>query len=192
MSGHPAAEPGKTPTIVIVLVVVALVVTLGAIATGFVIASRVGDGATATGPLAVPAVPAPGAEGENCAALMAALPQALGDHQRRPLLVDEPGVAAWGNPAIVLRCGLSDPAELTCAANLTKIINPAGESVEWLRTASDTAVTYLAVDRPVRIAVTVPDAAGIEPVQLVSNTIEEILSAQPVCQGGVLTPVDNS
>lgn len=187
---RPAAGP---PRLVIALVIVAILVTVGAVVTGFVMAARIGQQSSApqTGPVAVPAAPAPGAAGRHCAALMAALPDTLGSQPRRPLLVEEPGVAAWGDPAIILRCGLSDPAELTCAASLTSIGNAAGNRVQWLRIAEGAAVTYLAVDRPVRVALTVPDAAGSEPVQQLSDVIDKTLAAQPVCTGGNVNPVDN-
>lgn len=184
---------GGVPRIVIVLVTAAILVTVGAIVTGFVVAARIAQGGSApqTGPVAVPAAPAPGAEGSHCAALIAALPDALADEPRRPLLVADPGVAAWGDPAIILRCGIQDPAELTCSATLTTVSDRAGVSVEWLRIASGSAVTFLAVDRPVRVAVTVPDAAGIAPVQQLTEVIARVLPARAVCSGGDVIAPDN-
>lgn len=182
------------PRLIVTLVVVAIALTLGAIVTGFVIAARVGAQASApqTGPLAVPAAPAPGESGRYCSQLMSLLPNDLGGFQRRPLIAGTPGQAAWGDPAIVLRCGLSDPAELTCSAPLTKFTGADGTSVEWLRTAAGASVTYLAVDRPVRIAVTVPDSAGIGPVQGLSDLIGRTLPERDVCSGSGVIPADNS
>lgn len=191
---HDAPVPAVgTPRIVIVLVTAAILVTVGAIVAGFVIAARIGQQGTAaqTGPVAVPAVPAPGAEGSHCAALMSALPHSLADEPRRSLLVPDPGVAAWGDPAIVLRCGLSDPAELTCSATLTTVSDKAGVAVQWLRIAAGSAVTFLAVDRPVRIALTVPDTAGTAPVQQLSEVIAGALPARAVCSGGSVIAPDN-
>jgi hypothetical protein len=188
-----ADQPG-TPRLIVILVIVAIALTLGAIVTGFVMAARVNEGASAaqTGPLAVPAAPAPGETGRYCSQLMPLLPDELGDNARRTLIAGTPGQAAWGDPAIILRCGLSDPAELTCSAPLTKFTGADGTSVEWLRTASDTSVTYLAVDRPVRIAVTVPDSAGIGPVQQLSDLIGKTLPARGVCSASGVIPADNS
>jgi hypothetical protein len=64
--------------------------------------------------------------------------------------------------------------------------------VEWLRTASAASVTYLAVDRPVRVAVTVPDSAGIGPVQQLSELIGRTLPERDVCAANGVIPADNS
>jgi hypothetical protein len=187
-------EVGRAPRLIITLVVVAIALTVGAIVTGFVIAARVGAQSSSpqTGPLAVPAAPAPGESGRYCAQLMPLLPDDLAGDQRRPLIAGTPGQAAWGDPAIILRCGLSDPAELTCSAPLTKFTAADGTAVEWLRTASAASVTYLAVDRPVRVAVTVPDSAGIGPVQQLSELIGKTLPERDVCAANGVIPADNS
>lgn len=188
------ATPAGPSRLIITLVIVAIALTLGAVATGFVVASNIAGESSApqTGPIGVPAAPAPGASGKYCSELMPKLPSALDDHPRRELIAGEPGVAAWGDPAIILRCGLPDPVELTCSAQLTLFTAADGTQVQWLRIAEGSAVTFLAVDRPVRIAVTVPDAAGIGPVQDISNLIGTTLPMQPVCNAGGVRPADNS
>ena len=171
-----------------------IVLTLGAIAVGFVVASNVSKEANVpqTGPLAVPSAPAPGASGRYCTKLMPQLPIDLVEEPKRELIAGEPGVAAWGDPAIILRCGLPDPVELTCSAQLTQFTGADGVSVEWMRIAEGSSVTYLVVDRPVRIAVTVPDTAGISPVQQLSDLIGGLLPAQPVCNASGIVPANNS
>lgn len=190
-SGKPAAT--DPPRLVIALIAVAIVLTVGAIVTGFVLAARMSaNPGPDTGPVAVPAAPAPGAEGRYCAELMPELPDPLADQGRRKLIAPEPSVAAWGDPAIILRCGLPDPAELTCAASLTRFSSADGTAVEWLRLSEGSATTYLAVDRPVRIAVTLPANGDISPVQQLTEVIGRVLPERPVCEGGVVTPPDNS
>ncbi|MBN9609143.1 MAG: hypothetical protein BGO26_04255 [Actinobacteria bacterium 69-20] len=191
----PTDPTRRSPSrLIVILVTVAIVVTLGALVTGFVLASRLARQSTApaTGPLAVAAAPQPGASGRYCAELMPKLPEQLIDQRRRPLIDGQPGVAAWGDPATILRCGLPDPAELTCAAQLTRFTGADGAGVEWLRLEESGAVTYLAVDRPVRIAVTVTAQAGFGPVQQLSEVIAHALPEQPVCEAGHVTPTDNS
>ncbi|MCA1677003.1 MAG: DUF3515 domain-containing protein, partial [Actinobacteria bacterium] len=67
-------------------------------------------------PLPLAAVPAPGADSPDCARLLAALPQDLEgvaneSVPRRELAAPVPsGAAAWGEPPVVLRCGLGRPA----------------------------------------------------------------------------------
>lgn len=196
---NPQAPSGQPPAsapsrLIITLVIVAIALTLGVVAVGFVVASNLRDEANVpqTGPLAVAAAPAPGASGRYCSELMPKLPIDLDEQPLRELIAGEPGVAAWGDPAIVLRCGLPNPVELTCSAQLTRFTGADGTAVEWLRIAEGSSVTFLAVDRPVRIAVTVPDAVGISPVQQLSDLIGGVLPAQAVCTASGLSPVDNS
>lgn len=137
-------------------------------------------------PLPLVSVSAPGAIGAACAALDSALPATLGDRPRRALRYPEPGVAAWGDPPAVLRCGLPTPAELTCAAALQQV-----NGVAWLALSADGSTTFLAVDRPVRVAVTVPDSAGTGALQDASTLVAATLPTREVCRGGVLLPTED-
>ena len=181
---------GRLPAL---LVVGSLVLVIAAIAIVVVLAARAPTAANApdTGPLAVPAAPQPGAAGRYCSTLMQALPDHLTSHQRRPLSDPTPGVAAWGDPAIILRCGLPDPAELTCFAALTQFTDASGGSVAWLQLSDSSAVTYIAVDRPVRVAVTLPPNTGIGPVQQLSEVISQVLPGRAVCTDGRVNRLDN-
>lgn len=191
---HP--EPAPAGRLPVLLIVGALVLTLATIVTVVVLAGRArsqaGQDADDTGPLAVPAAPAPGAGGHYCGVLMSALPADLSSLHRRTLADRQPGVAAWGDPAVILRCGLEDPAELTCSAELMQFTDAGGGSVAWLHLSDSSAVTYIAVDRPVRIAVTLPPGSGVGAVQQLSELIAADLPAQPVCTNGSVTPPDNS
>lgn len=194
-SPRPSRRPEyRPPYLIITIAIVAVLLTVGTIVTGFVLASRLGSTQAEpdTGPLAIPAVPAPGADGRYCDALLPALPASLVDKPRRPLVVDTPGTAAWGDPATILRCGVPDPAELTCAAQLTTFTSAAGVSVTWLQISEGSAITYLAVDRPVRIAVTLGAGSGVAPIQQLSEVIGTALPRQEVCTGGTVSPADNS
>jgi hypothetical protein len=51
-----------------------------------------------------------GATARTCAELVTALPDAVSDLARRELEQEDRYVAAWGDPAIVLRCGVPAPA----------------------------------------------------------------------------------
>jgi len=134
--------------------------------------------------VAIPVVPQPGAMSAGCAALDGALPDTIDGHARRTMVVAEPGVAAWGEPPVVLRCGITDPEELTCAAALT-VLN----GVSWLVLGESGSTTYIAVDRSVRVAVTLDDSTGIGAVQALANVIDGHLPARAVCVDGVVNPV---
>jgi hypothetical protein len=134
-------------------------------------------------PLPVSAVEAPGATTPSCTALTAALPDPLSGLQRRELVSgDDPtltGVAAWGEPAVVLRCGTPTPQELTCSAPVQVV-----DGVAWLPLPGSGATTFLAVDRAVRIALTVPDGTGTGPWQELSKIIGATLPVRDICVGG--------
>lgn len=148
--------------------------------------------AAATGPVTVPSIDAPGAAGRYCKELMTALPGTLGTAAKRPVVGDLAGTAAWGDPAIVMRCGLPTPAELTCASALTQVSNANGEAgVQWLQLSNSGDTTYLAADRPVRIAITLPDGTGTAAIQQMSAVISGIMPARAICSNGTLLPTDD-
>ena len=84
-------------------------------------------------PLVVPAVPVPQADSPECATLMNALPQRLGDYQRTiPVDPVPPATAAWrtgadGEP-ILLRCGVGQPTDFVVGAQINVVNN-----VQWFR-----------------------------------------------------------
>ena len=149
--------------------------------------SHSGQDGRADEPLALAAVPAPSAGSADCHALIERLPDALvsaGSHRlgRRVLAAPEPaGAAAWGpdENLVTLRCGLERPAELTRTATLLDI-----SGVRWLRLAGDGLSTWVAVDRPVYVALTQGDVIGTGPLQDVSSAITAALPAQRVQPGG--------
>ncbi len=141
-------------------------------------------------PLALSAVEAPGATTPACVALTAALPDELGGLARRTIEhADDPsltGVAAWGEPAVVLRCGLPTPAELTCTTPLQQV-----DGVAWLPLSTGGDTTYLVVDRSVRVALTVPGAVtSTGPWQQTTQLIAATLPEREICRGGVPLPAD--
>jgi hypothetical protein len=142
-----------------------------------------------TDPLPVSSIDAPGATTAACASLTAALPDPLGGLQRRQLVQgDDPllaGVAAWGEPAVILRCGVPTPQELTCSSPVQVV-----DGVAWLPIPGSGGTTYLAVDRPVRVALTVPDGTSTGPWQDMSKIVGRTLAERPICADGVPVPPD--
>lgn len=147
-----------------------------------------GDPATRTGPPRtgpVPLVPvdAPQAGSAECTGLTGALPDELpnGDDPLRRLPIADPApaaTAAWGTDRgepVVLRCGLSRPPELTSTTVLRKI-----DDVQWLTVPGAGGRSWYVVDRPVYVAVTVPDGVGPGPLQELSATVTRALDAVPV------------
>ncbi|NNG36581.1 DUF3515 family protein [Nakamurella aerolata] len=153
------------------------------------------DPAPDTSPVAVGAVEAPAASSKYCTDLMSALPDKLGEDVRREVIGNPQGIAVWGGQEITLRCGLGTPAELTCSSALNRVDNPNGlPGVMWLQVRGQGATSYFAADRPVRIALTLPDGSGTEAIQEISAIVTGVMPSTAnadgtLCTGGKLPPV---
>ncbi|MBX7430695.1 DUF3515 domain-containing protein [Mycobacterium sp. Y57] len=185
------------------VLIAALVVAVGAVVAILVVAA-LRQRAPEAAPVAIAAVPAPEADGPDCRALIAALPDHLGDFHRAPLAEPAPaGTAAWrtddGGEPTILRCGLERPAEFVVGAPIQVV-----DAVQWFRvgeagvgtsTAGEAGVgdgrvgeagvgdvrsTWFAVDRPVYVALTLPPGSGPSPIQGLSAAIARSLPATPV------------
>lgn len=138
----------------------------------------------ALGPLGLAVVPAPAADSADCALVLAALPEELeggelGALERRQLRAPIPvGAAGWGEPPVVLRCGLGRPSELTATSQLLTI-----SGVQFLEIPSTGMSTWVAVDRSVYIAVALPPNSGSGALQQIATVIKHTLP-----QGDVPVP----
>lgn len=165
--------------------IAAIVLAVGAVITILVVVT-VMQRQRGPAPVALSTVPAPGADGPECARLVGALPEQLGDYRRAPLVDPAPaGAAAWqlddGGEALVLRCGLERPADFVVGAPLTVV-----DAVSWFRVQdpSDTdRATWFAVDRPVYVALTLPPGSGPDAIQTVSKAVADALPARPADPG---------
>ncbi len=156
-----------------------------ALLVGVIVAAIAISGKSTRTPEALSAVEAPAADSPNCASLLDALPQSLGDFDAAELAAPAPvGARAWApqndtSDAVVLRCGLSRPDAFDVAAPL-QVIN----GVQWFEVsgadAGIAASTWFAVDRPVYIALTVPTGSGPTPLQDASDAIFDSLEQTPL------------
>ena len=136
-------------------------------------------------PVAIAAAPAPRADSPECTRLLDAVPDRLGDYRRAAAVEPVPaGTAVWqaepdGEP-VILRCGLDRPADFVVGAPLQLV-----DAVQWFRVSdpSGAMTTWFAVDRPVYVALTLPEGSGPTPIQEISGTIAETLPAQPLAPG---------
>ncbi|HKR48258.1 MAG TPA: DUF3515 domain-containing protein [Pseudonocardiaceae bacterium] len=132
-------------------------------------------------PVRLAGVPAPTADSADCTRLLAALPEKLdgGEHgplTRRRLAIPAPvGAAAWGEPPVVLRCGLDRPDDLTATSRLLAI-----SDVQFLELPDPGTNTWVAVDRPVYIVVDLPPVGGSGPLQQVATVIANTLAQRDV------------
>ncbi|WP_116040675.1 DUF3515 domain-containing protein [Amycolatopsis palatopharyngis] len=174
-------ESGAPPRILIVVAAVIAVALAVAVAIAGLTAGSVEDSsANETGPLPLVPVPAPQAGRPACGTLVDALPGELisaGETlARRELAKPAPeATAAWGGAEpVVLRCGLNQPPELTETSQL-RVIN----GVQWLQVPGEGSATWFVVDRPVIVALTVPDSAGTGPLQQISDVVSANLEPAP-------------
>ena len=132
--------------------------------------------------VAIASVPAPQADSPACRALLAALPEQLGDYRRAPAAEPAPaGAAAWqagpGSEAVILRCGLERPADFVVGAPIQVV-----DAVQWFEVKDPLGgrSTWFAVDRPVYIALTLPQGSGPTPIQQISDVVAKSVPAKPI------------
>ncbi len=134
-------------------------------------------------PVAIVSVPAPQAEGDTCRALLDALPDRLGDYERAVVAQPAPaGAVAWErdqgpdrNDTVILRCGLEQPLDFVAGSPVQMV-----DEVAWFRIADTGRTTWTTVDRPVYVALTLPDGSGPAPIQLVSQAVAGAMPAVAV------------
>jgi hypothetical protein len=143
-------------------------------------------GCDAPGPVEAE-VPRPeGEAAEECEALDQALPELVADEQPREVAEKSPYVAAWGDPAIVLRCGVELPALLDPGS---ETYDPAADAVmvnqvSWLVEKEPDGYRFTTVERTVRVEVTVPEAYAPEADVLVdlAETVHTHIPLTPFWQ----------
>lgn len=161
------------------LIIAAVALTVAAIAAILAVAAT---HRTPVAPVAIAAVPAPQAGAPECQALLATLPDRLGDYARADTAAPTPpGTAAWrdsgGGEPVVLRCGLNRPAEFVVGVPIQLV-----DEVQWFRLEDPQSplATWLCVDRPVYIALTLPTGSGPAPIQAMSDVIDRTMPAIPI------------
>lgn len=111
----------------------------------------------------------------NCPAFMTDLPIELAGERSRPVRSDTPYAYAWGEPPIVVRCGVERPAGFVAGGpQLIQL-----DRVQWFVDDSDPdEYVYTAVDRPVYVEVTVPASIDSEPVITLGGLLATTMPAQ--------------
>jgi len=121
--------------------------------------------------VSVPAPPAPDAATQAaCVKVFAKLPVQLGGLAPRRTDTDSSFVAAWGNPAVVVRCGVPRSTVFGTpeAAQLVEV-----NAVLWQPDPQTDRTVYTTVDRSVAIEVTVPAGAD-QPLPLLATAVSAL------------------
>ncbi|RZU32763.1 DUF3515 domain-containing protein [Blastococcus saxobsidens] len=109
-----------------------------------------------------------------CPAVMGTLPLELAGEPSRRVQSDTPYVYAWGDPAVVLTCGVDRPEGWVVTASAIQI-----NGVQWHVDTSDPATTvWTAVDRPVHVEVRLPAGVDSAPVTALTVPLAEALPYQ--------------
>lgn len=181
MPTEPAAAteestPDGPPRALLIAGVVVGVVSIGAV---------LGIAATRQAPVqpvVIASVPAPKADTSTCTSLLDALPANLGEFHRVAAADPvPPGAAAWRGAAdnypVIMRCGIDRPAEFVVGSPIQMV-----NAVQWFR-LDDPDVdrsTWVTVDRPVYVALTLPAESGPAPIQTLSDLIARTMPAIPI------------
>jgi hypothetical protein len=109
--------------------------------------------AAATGPVTVSAPPLQSRAAVVCRALVAKLPDRVRDAQRRPVSAGPEQNAAYGDPALVLSCGVPFPSYPSTDDVWTL------NGVCWHAATASGLTVWTTVDREIPVQVTVPGPA---------------------------------
>lgn len=117
---------------------------------------------------------ASGSAQSDCAALTKAVPQTVDNEGRRSTSPGSPLTAAWGDPAITLRCGVPEPEILRPGS---KTYDPSADEayvdgVAWLIEKVNDGYRFTAAQRAVYIELDVPSAYNPE-----TNPLVDLASA---------------
>ncbi len=107
-----------------------------------------------------------------CVALRAALPQQLGNQLQRRIEPPSELTAAWGDPAIVLRCDVPTPAAYTPTAQLVTV-----NGIRWFSEQLSNGYAFTTVGRVANVEVTIPRryAPEVNPLVDLAEPIERTL-----------------
>jgi Protein of unknown function (DUF3515) len=101
----------------------------------------------------------PGGSDPACARLAGRLPATLHGQPRRATSTTSPAVAAWGDPAIVWRCGVAAPGP-------TQDECTSVDGVDWVRVPLADGSAFTTYGREPAVQLLVPKAYAPEPLLL--------------------------
>jgi hypothetical protein len=134
------------------------------------------SGGTSTGRAELPVLPVqvppvtPEADA-SCPALMSTLPLQLSGDESRRVKSDSPYAYAWGDPPVVLICGVDRPAGYVVGVSAIQI-----NGVQWyVNTDNPDTTVWTTVDRPVYVQISLPSSVDSAPVTALTPQISKAL-----------------
>ncbi|HEU4512745.1 MAG TPA: DUF3515 domain-containing protein [Nocardioidaceae bacterium] len=132
------------------------------------------------GPLEVDAPELSGSAASTCDELVGALPETVDDVERREVEPAGAPAAAWGEPAIVLRCGVEMPPAFDDFSTCQETNGVGWYIPDEQMTGSPTEITMTTIGRDVNIEVALPEEhfppanAMVDLADAIKQTTEEI------------------
>jgi len=124
-------------------------------------------------------VPAPSPSPDAAAVRLCAslkLPEKLDGLDRRKTDPDSPLVAAWGSPAIALRCGVPRPVD-PATGNIPRVDTING--TDWYAAPGDPPVTWTLVGRKVYVEVTIPKKYPADTISSITELVKDLPKLPP-------------
>jgi hypothetical protein len=107
----------------------------------------------------------------SCPALMSTLPLELAGQPSRRVQSDSPYAYAWGDPPVVLICGVDRPAGYVAGASAIQI-----NGVQWYVDTGDPDTTvWTTIDRTVYVQISLPASVDSAPVTALTTQIAKAL-----------------
>jgi hypothetical protein len=97
--------------------------------------------------------PGEGSGSQFCTELGAILPVSIAGALLRSTNPDSPGTKAWGDPAIVTRCGVAEPTTYSATSQLL-VVN----GVSWYPEELQAGVRFTSLKTPELVEVSIPSA----------------------------------
>ncbi|MGH8862034.1 MAG: DUF3515 domain-containing protein [Jatrophihabitantaceae bacterium] len=161
---------------------VPLIVVVGLLLGG---AGSNGPSSAPSGPAVLPAVSAGAPQDtraatvSTCARLISALPLRLAglDLRRTESRPPSSSIVAWGDPPVVLRCGVARPAALHPGSSAQTITV---DGVTLLAEPTSATTRYTVIDRSLYVDVDVPVRYHERPLAAIATAVAAVLP-KPVC-----------
>lgn len=134
-------------------------------------------------PVTVSPPPSNAAAVRPCTRVIGSLPLQLAGLNARSAVSNpsSPFIVAWGQPAIVLRCGVDRPSGLTKTSSVFAV-----DGVNVLPRKTPGGTVFTVIDRPVYLDVTVPASYAQPPLgpiaRVVARTLPQVCTAQQAGQ----------
>ena len=149
-------------------------------------AGRGGSSKPTTAPITLAAIPANPAGSAACTGVLSKLPIYLGSLAPRRVFSPSGDIVAWGDPPVILRCGVPRPASLQ-PGDYKKAILIGSSGAEWDFVTKNGKTVWTSLDRAVYVEVTVPSKY---PGDATMSPISAALAAATpaVCRIGATVP----